>query len=57
MNFEETYKYPGDMNIHVCMCMCVCFKESAPMFVEAEKSQNLHLEHWGPRRSGGTFPV
>ena len=37
MNFEETHKYPGDMNVYAC----VCCKESALMFVEAEKSQYL----------------
>lgn len=31
MELEETYKYPGDMNVCVCVCVCVS-KESAPMF-------------------------
>ena len=46
MNFEETHKYPGDMNVYAC----VCCKESALMFVEAEKSQYLQSAKGKHRR-------
>ena len=53
MNFEETYKYPGDMNVYVY----VCCKESAVMFVEAEKSRYLQSANGKHRRVNDAVPV
>ena len=46
----------------VCVCVCVCtthiypymyVKELAHMIMEADKSQDLQVADWRPRRAGG----
>ena len=35
----------------------IYYKELAHVIMEADKSPDLHLENWGPRRADGIIPV
>jgi hypothetical protein len=43
--------------INICVCKETYYKQLAHMIMEAEKSQDLQVAIWKPRRADGIVPV